>query len=211
MENKPQDQKLYRWVKASEREPNERSIYFVIEFDMRHGVEDGIYKSTRIYDPADKWLRGYDGQHNQYEVIEWLEEIPQPEVLNKEEGVSAEEILENHIGDVGVHNPQFYPLIIKAMESYASQFKPQEGKVLSDEEIGKINGLLIHKSDILSAQYYDGGLSYGTEIKGEVVYYDFGYKIFDGNNYHRLDSFVWFTDERKKGFKLKIVTNEPIN
>lgn len=67
---------VYVWVKVSEYLPKKRDIYFVKQYDLRHGVEDGIYKDTRIYDPITGWYGGINGEHCSYAVIEWLSPAP---------------------------------------------------------------------------------------------------------------------------------------
>lgn len=85
-----------RWVKASERNPTTRDIYFTREYNRRHGIEDGIFKDTRIFDPTDGWaIDSFKHSDIEYVVLEWLDEsAPSMDRIVREHGEMKQALID---------------------------------------------------------------------------------------------------------------------
>ncbi len=121
-------EKLYRWIKASERTPdNDNSVY----------IKFSEFKDVAYYD-GDKWLHESNDKelHKAFlHDMEWLEAYTTHQSTTV--GVSAEEILLKYFSNYSL---QFMSkeLILKAMEEYATQNKNVGVEVLSEEELNKL-------------------------------------------------------------------------
>lgn len=138
-ESRKEEEGLYRWVKASEKLPEESGNYCYRCF------KDGSYDFGEMYIEPEEVDSYISLNGNPYWDEEGLKEIEWLEPLPKEPGeVSAEEILHKWIEKCQSENTKenFLPLdeikkqveykyFVSAMKEYASQFKsnhPKEGE-----------------------------------------------------------------------------------
>jgi len=132
-----------KWIKASERLPNNRGIYFVkvIHKNDDPRNDDAYLKDTWLLDDKGTLVAtAFNIEDIKWYILsEWLDESPQPSAPS----VSEEEILRKHYDKMVAENPnenftkfeeeKEYPsfkMIISAMQEYAQSYKePQPDRM----------------------------------------------------------------------------------